>query len=78
MKIYKKSIIDQCIDLNLGGVTIEEVKKIKYLAIIVDHKMQWKEHISYASSKSEKILNDLFRISNNIFGVKTNNLQLKL
>ena len=76
LKIYKKSTIDQCIDLNLGGVTIEEVRKIKYLGIIVDLKMQWKEHISYISSKSEKIINALFRTSNNTFGVKTNVLQL--
>ena len=54
LKIYKKCVIDQCIGLNLGGVTIEEVRKIKYLAIIVDHKMQWNEHISYVSSKVKK------------------------
>ena len=40
LKIYKKSIIDQCIDLNLGGVTIEEVRKMKYLGIIFYYKMQ--------------------------------------
>ncbi|GFX04072.1 RNase H domain-containing protein [Trichonephila clavipes] len=38
--------------------------------------MQWKEHISYVSSKSEKILLGLLRISNNTFGVKTDVLQL--
>ena len=44
LMIFKKSIIEQCIDLNLKGVAIEKVRKIKYLGIIVDHKMQWKEH----------------------------------
>ncbi|GFV06759.1 RNase H domain-containing protein [Trichonephila clavipes] len=38
--------------------------------------MQWKEHISYVSSKSETILLVLLRISNNTFGVKTDVLQL--
>ncbi|GFW45508.1 uncharacterized protein TNCV_3244481 [Trichonephila clavipes] len=38
--------------------------------------MQWKEHIPYVSSKSEKILLGLLRISNNTFGVKTGVLQL--
>ncbi|GFY40042.1 reverse transcriptase domain-containing protein [Trichonephila inaurata madagascariensis] len=74
MKIFKKSTVDQRINLKLGGVIIEEVHKIKYLGIIV--KVQWKEHISYDSSKSEKILLGLLRISNNTFGVKTDVLQL--
>ena len=39
MKTYTKSTTDQCIDFNLGGVTITEVKKIKCLSIIVDHKV---------------------------------------
>ncbi|GFS56900.1 transposon Tf2-9 polyprotein [Nephila pilipes] len=68
--------LNQRINLKLGGVTIEEVHKIKYLGIIVDNKMQWKEHISYVSSKSEKILLGLLIISHNTFGVKTNVLQL--
>ncbi|GFX86054.1 RNase H domain-containing protein [Trichonephila clavipes] len=75
MKIYKKSTVDQRINLKLGGVIIE-VHKIKYLGIIVNNKMQWKEHISYVSSNSEKILLILLRISNNTFGVKTDVLQL--
>ncbi|GFW25938.1 nose resistant to fluoxetine protein 6 [Trichonephila clavipes] len=62
--------------ISLGGVIIEEVHKIKYLGIIVDNKMQWKEHISNVSSKSEKILLGLLRISNNTVGVKTDVLQL--
>ncbi|GFX64597.1 uncharacterized protein TNCV_1671331 [Trichonephila clavipes] len=76
MKIYIKSTVDQRINLKLGDVIIEEVHKIKYLGIIVDNKMQWKEHISYVYSKSEKILLGLLRISNNTFGVKTDVLQL--
>ena len=76
LKIYKKSIIDQRINLNLEGETIEELRKTKYLGIIVDQNMQWNKHISYVSSKSKKILNALFRISNNTFGVWTNVLQL--
>ncbi|GFY05025.1 probable RNA-directed DNA polymerase from transposon BS [Trichonephila clavipes] len=62
MKIYKKSTVDQRINVKLGDVIIEEVRNIKYLGIIVDNKMQWKEHISYVSSKSEKILLGLLRI----------------
>ncbi|GFU71014.1 RNase H domain-containing protein [Trichonephila clavipes] len=38
--------------------------------------MQWKENISYVSSKSEKILLGLLRILKNTFGVKTDVLQL--
>ncbi|GFV01624.1 putative 115 kDa protein in type-1 retrotransposable element R1DM [Trichonephila clavipes] len=76
MKIYKKSTVDQRINLQLGGLIIEEVQKIKYFGIIVDNKMQWKEHISYVSCKSEKILLGLLRISNNTFGVKSDLLQL--
>ncbi|GFY50683.1 retrovirus-related Pol polyprotein from type-1 retrotransposable element R1 4 [Trichonephila inaurata madagascariensis] len=38
--------------------------------------MQWKDNISYVSSKSEKILLGLLRISSNTFGVKTDVLQL--
>ncbi|GFV52811.1 RNase H domain-containing protein [Trichonephila clavipes] len=56
MKIYKKSTVGQRINLNLGGVIIEEVHKIKYLGIIVDNKMQWKELISYVSSKRYKTI----------------------
>ncbi|GFW35704.1 uncharacterized protein TNCV_4435531 [Trichonephila clavipes] len=76
MKISKKLTVGQRINLKLGGVITEEVHKIKYLSIIVDNKMPWKEHISYVFSKSEKILLGLLRISNNTFGVKTDVLQL--
>ncbi|GFX49475.1 transposable element Tcb2 transposase [Trichonephila clavipes] len=76
MKTYKKSTVYQRINLNLEGVIIEEVQKIKYLGIIVDSKMQWKEHISYVSSKSEKMLLGLLRIASNIFGVMIYVLQL--
>ena len=54
--IFKKSIIDQCIDLNLKGVVIEKVRKIKHLGIIVDHKMQWKEHFFMFPVRVKKFL----------------------
>ena len=60
LKICKTSFVDQYIDLNLGGVTLEESRKIKYLGIIVNQKMQWKEGISSVSSKILKILNGFF------------------
>lgn len=76
MMIYKKTRTVESIDLTLGNVPIEEVQQMRYLGIIVDNKLQWKQHITYVSNKVEKALLGFLRVSKNVFGVNTDVLRL--
>ena len=41
-------------ELHIGGQPIEKVEYTKFLGVILDHKITWKKHINYISSKIAK------------------------
>ena len=46
-----KKIPHQIITLKLNGITIYESYKIRYLGLIMDDRLTWKQHISELSKK---------------------------
>ena len=47
-------------DLNIliDGTRIEEVKKTKFLGVIIDNKLSWKNHVAHVVGKSIKRVGD--------------------
>ena len=51
MIFSKKNTRDLKMNIVTDGQEIDEVKKTKFLGVIIDSKLNWKEHISYISGK---------------------------
>ena len=47
--------------INLSGQAIEEVSKIKFLGVILDNKLNFKEHISFVCKKLSKCIGILYK-----------------
>ena len=45
---------DRKLELNINNVPITQVNEIKYLGIIIDHKLRWKTHIDHVSKRLAK------------------------
>ena len=76
MMVYKKFHDNAEMFLKLGNNPIQNVEEMKYLGIIIDHKFHWKRHISYISSKAEKLLRGFYSICKNSYGINTDTAKL--
>ena len=54
--------IDQ-VKIELGGQPVKRVKFTKFLGVIIDEKLNWKEHVSLVCSKLNKCIAVLYRAS---------------
>ena len=43
--------IGELLAIRVDGYTIKRVRKAKYLAIVIDEKLTWEDHIDYISLK---------------------------
>ena len=59
------------ITLKIGTKEIEQVSHYKYLGLIIDDKLNWKQHITFLATKLSRSLGMLFKIRH--FIVKKNN-----
>ena len=50
--IFKNTIID--IDITIDGTNITEVKVTKFLGLMVDNRLSWKNHINHVLTKFSK------------------------
>ena len=41
-------------NINVDGEIINETIKIKFLGVIIDNKLSWKEHILYKTGKGQR------------------------
>ncbi|KZV79510.1 hypothetical protein EXIGLDRAFT_585415, partial [Exidia glandulosa HHB12029] len=55
--------------LDIAGVTIEPEKAVKYLGILIDSKLRWKEHAEAAVAKATKTLLACARLPRPTFGL---------
>ena len=63
------------LNLKMDNITLSKVSTIKYLGVIVDHKLNWIDHITYVKSKISKGIGIMYRAGrylNNI--IKKGNL----
>ena len=49
------------ISIKISGSTIEEVSNTKFLGVIIDNKLSFKDHLSYISKKVSKCIGILYR-----------------
>ena len=50
------------IDIEINNITISRVKNVKFLGVILDEKMSWKDHINYISKKISKCIAIMFKL----------------
>ena len=58
--IFRKNIDNVCISMNNSIIT--RVRATKFLGVIIDEKLTWKDHISLVSSKLAKTAGILYRV----------------
>ena len=52
------------IDIEINNINISRVKNVKFLGVILDEKMSWKDHINYISKKISKCIAIMFKLKN--------------
>ena len=57
----KRSIPDD-IEIKINNITISRVKQVKFLGVIMDEKLTWKDHINYISRKISKCIAIMFKL----------------
>ena len=57
------------VKLSINGVILEEVNYAKYLGILIDNKLKWKEHLNAISLKLSKGIYDLRFASESFSGL---------
>ena len=45
----------------MDNITLSKVSSIKYLGVIVDHKLNWIDHITYVKSKISKGIGIMYK-----------------
>jgi len=55
-------------ELDVGGFPITPQPVMKYLGVMLDHKLQFREHVSYLNGKVKKVINKLSLVFRNTFG----------
>lgn len=49
-------------NLKIQGISIERIKEIKFLGVIIDEKLTWKSHIKHIQNKISKSIAILYRV----------------
>ena len=74
MHFHRKRGLQQEPDLQVNGTSITLVEKFKFLGLIFDKKLYWKEHISYLRNKCLKSINLLKILSKMHWGADRKSL----
>ena len=65
--IFHKARLKITEDINLNlimdNITLSMVSSIKYVGLIVDHKLNWIDHITYVKSKISKGIGIMYKAS---------------
>lgn len=54
------------LDINIGGVPIEQVESFEYLGLTIQENLQWNEHIDKISKKINRMSGVMHRIGNTV------------
>jgi len=66
----RKNKENKNITLYLNNKPMEQVTKMKYLGIILDHKFRFNEHIKYTAERCGKLIRSLARAARMKWGIK--------
>lgn len=59
----KNKIIKEIPDIKINGHTLDQVKKTKFLGVIINETLTWKDHIDYIKQKVAKSSGIIYRLS---------------
>ena len=60
---------------HINDVPIKEADFVKYLGVVIDSKLTWKEHIKQVLSKSNTSLSLTYKILNNLITIPSHNFR---
>jgi len=63
------------VQIYLNNKILEQVKKLKYLGIIFDSKMTFRDHVNYVEEKCTKLIFTLSKSGKLIWGLKHTSLK---
>ena len=58
----------------MDNITLSKVSSIKYLGVIVDHKLNWIDHITYVKSKISKEIGIMYKARRYLNKISLKNL----
>ena len=61
MIFTQKSKIIGGVKIKINNVTLEKVKSVKYLGLILDENLRWDNHIEYIKEKISPFIGAIFR-----------------
>ena len=59
----KKKRLDE-LNIMIDGIKIEEVRKTKFLGVIIDNKLSWKDHVTHVANKVSRGLGMIIKARN--------------
>lgn len=59
--VFSKSCINNQCSINIAGEEIEQVTSTKFLGVIIDEKLTWKNHILHVKQKLSKCISIIYR-----------------
>ena len=65
--LFHRKIIDAVIKIQIDNEEIDRVYKTKFLCVIIDHKITWKEHVTYVSGKMTRSIGILIKTCHDDF-----------
>lgn len=60
--IFSNRKIDQSVKITIDNVQLEQVHDVKFLGVIIDHKLCWQSHVAHVKSKIYKSLGILQKV----------------
>ena len=64
MLFANKKRKDHDLNIMIDGTKIEEVKKTKFLGVIIDNKLSWKDHVAHVASKVSRGMGMIIKARN--------------
>ena len=59
--LFTNSKCETAIHISINNINIDMVSKTKFLGVLIDNKLNWKEHIAMIKSKLSKSLAIMYR-----------------
>ena len=76
--ILTKKRIDTVVPLRVGDVVIQSTRAAKYLGVMVDNKLTWRDQIFRTADKASKMVAQLSRLMANVGGPKSSRRRLMM
>ena len=66
--LFGRQKINTKVNIQLKNIDVERVYVTKFLGVLIDHELNWKEHIKLVSSKLSKIIAMIYNTLSVVFG----------